>query len=75
MVPYHEGAVAAFRQLGVWSEADQAHNDRLLARQTLLAATWTQMADSELEGEAFRQAWMALRRQALEAEGFDPIWH
>ncbi len=74
VVPYHEGAVRAFRSLGVWSEADQAHNDRLIARQAVLARAWAEMADSTLEGDAFAAAWMDLRRQHLEAEGFDPIW-
>jgi len=74
VVPYHEGAVRAFETLGVWTETDQAHNDRLLARQALLARTWEQMADLDLEDDAFRQAWMEKRRAALQAEGFDPIW-
>ena len=74
MVPYHQGAVAVFRELGVWSEADQAHNDALLERQAVLSAAWARMADSDLEGDAFRAAWMAVREEALTAAGFDPIW-
>ena len=77
VVPYHAGAVDAFRTLGVWKAADQAHNDHLLARQVVLARAWQdwrEMANSELEGEAFRDAWMEKRRAALESEGFDPIW-
>lgn len=74
VVPYHDGAVAVFRELGVWSDADQAHNDLLLQRQAVLAAAWAEMAGSDLEGEAFRSAWMAKRREALSAAGFDPIW-
>jgi TRAP transporter TAXI family solute receptor len=38
-VPYHEGAVAYFKEVGVWSDAIQAHNDRLIARQEALAAS------------------------------------
>ena len=37
-VPYHEGAVAYFKELGVWTDAAQTHNDHLLARQEALAA-------------------------------------
>ena len=74
VVPYHEGAVAVFRELGVWSDEDQAHNDNLLKRQAVLAAAWSEMAESELEGDAFRAAWMAARNEALTAAGFDPIW-
>jgi TRAP transporter TAXI family solute receptor len=75
VVPYHAGAVAAYKTLGVWSDADQAHNDRLLERQALLARTWATMAEVDLEDDAFRTAWMERRRAALIAEGFDPIWH
>ena len=74
VVPYHRGAVSAYRELGVWSDADQAHNDRLLERQGLLAAAWADMAGSDLAGDAFRAAWMEKRREALESAGFDPIW-
>ena len=74
VVPYHRGSVAAFKALGVWSDADQAHNDRLLARQTRLSEAWAEMADSTLEGEAFRDAWMEIRYEALTSAGFDPIW-
>jgi hypothetical protein len=72
VVPYHEGAVRAYRALGVWTAEDQAHNDRLLARQALLARAWRAMP--ALEGEEFRHAWMIRRREALEAGGFDPVW-
>jgi hypothetical protein len=75
VVPYHEGAVQAYRELGVWADADQAHNERLLARQALLARAWLEMEDSSLEGDDFREDWMQRRKAALEAEGFDPIWH
>lgn len=74
VVPYHRGAVAAYKALGVWSDADQAHNDRLLARQAKLREAWAEMAGSELDGEAFREAWMEKRFQALTSAGFDPIW-
>lgn len=74
VVPYHEGAVAAYRALGVWSDADQAHNDALIERQAVLARAWQEMAGTDLEGDAFRAAWMEKRASALEAAGFDPIW-
>lgn len=75
VVPYHQGAVTAFRKLGVWTDADEAHNDRLLERQQLLARAWQAMQPSTLEADAFREAWMARRHAALVADGFDPIWH
>lgn len=74
VVPYHKGAVQAFSSLGVWTDEDQAHNDNLLERQRVLQEAWQTMSDSDLEGDAFRAAWMVERRSALEAAGFDPIW-
>ena len=66
--------MSVFRELGVWTEADQLHNDQLLERQAVLAAAWAEMAGSDLEGDEFRAAWMAKRTAALTAAGFDPIW-
>jgi hypothetical protein len=74
VVPYHKGAVQAFVSLGVWTDEDQAHNDNLLERQRVLREAWQKMSDANLEGDAFRTAWMVERRSALEAAGFDPIW-
>jgi hypothetical protein len=37
VLPYHEGAVRALKEAGVWTPAAQAHNDGLLKRQATLA--------------------------------------
>ncbi|MEZ5560340.1 MAG: TAXI family TRAP transporter solute-binding subunit [Pseudomonadales bacterium] len=75
VVPYHEGAVRYLRAAGVWSDAFEAHNQRLLERQAVLAQAWqahrARSFDSE---EASRAAWLAGRADALEAAGFDPVW-
>lgn len=72
VVPYHEGAVAAFRKLGVWSDADEAHNQSLIERQRVLAATWSDM--QSVSGDDFEAIWMQRRESALLAAGFDPVW-
>jgi TRAP transporter TAXI family solute receptor len=75
VVPYHEGAVRYFRELGVWNEAREAHNQRLLERQRLLAEIWQRVrAEGHASDEALSDAWLAARTQALEAAGFDPVW-
>mgnify|MGYP001174574010 CR=1 FL=1 len=69
VIPYHEGAIRYFKEAGVWTDAAQAHNDRLVARQETLAKAW-----AELEAEApedWNQAWAAKRREALKAGGFE----
>ncbi len=73
VVPYHEGAVAYFKEIGKWGGAEQAHNDELISRQNLLATAWTEM-DKGLEGEAFKTKWMEIRAGYLERGGLDPIW-
>jgi len=74
VVPYHEGAVAAYRSLGVWSDADEAHNNELLRRQAVLAQAWAEYLPQAQAGEGFADGWLARRSAALEAAGFDPIW-
>lgn len=71
-VPYHEGAVAYFKEHGIWTPAAQAHNDKLIARQEALAAAW-----KALKAEApadWQDAWTERRRQALADGGFQPVF-
>jgi TRAP transporter TAXI family solute receptor len=72
VVPFHEGAVRYFKTIGVWSDADDAHNTRLIQRQTVLATAW--QAHQAENPDDFSAAWMVRRAAALDAAGFDPIW-
>jgi len=69
IIPYHAGAVKLFKEQGVWSAEDQAHNDSLLARQDLLMKTWNATG----KGSDYA-AWMKARYEALTAGGYDPVW-
>ena len=73
VVPFHDGAVTYFKEAGVWTAAHQAHNDKLVERQKVLAGAWSKM-DMKLEGDAFAAKWLEARSAALEKAGFDPIW-
>ena len=71
-VPYHAGAVAYFKELGVWSDEAQAHNDRLIARQEALAAAWAALkAENPADWES---AWAERRHQALKDGGFEVVF-
>jgi hypothetical protein len=71
-VPYHDGAVAYFKELGVWSDHAQAHNDRLIARQEVLAAAWKAL---QAENPAdWDRAWAERRPQALKDAGFQVVF-
>ena len=70
--PYHEGAIKYYKEIGTWTDAAQAHNDNLIARQNALTTAW-----KELEAEApsdWEAAWDAKRREALKAGGFEVVF-
>ncbi|KIN65653.1 putative TrapT family, DctP subunit, C4-dicarboxylate periplasmic binding protein [Sulfitobacter noctilucae] len=72
VAPYHEGAVRYYKEIGSWSDEDQAHNDNLVARQAALMAAWEEL---KAEGpDNWAEAWDAKRREALEAGGFDVVF-
>ncbi|MHA6265177.1 TAXI family TRAP transporter solute-binding subunit [Arenibacterium sp. CAU 1754] len=72
VAPYHEGAIRYYKELGVWTDEAQAHNDNLVARQAALMKAW-----EELKAEApdnWEEAWDAKRREALAAGGFAVVF-
>jgi len=55
-----------------WTDAAQAHNDNLVARQAALKAAWEEL---KAEGPAdWEAAWDAKRREALAAGGFEIVF-
>lgn len=75
LVPYHPGAIAYLKSAGKWSAAAQANNDKLIKRQQVLKAAWTEMqAKSVADDKAFETEWMKLRAAKLKAAGMDPIF-
>lgn len=70
--PYHEGAIRYYKEIGKWSDAAQAHNDKLIARQTALKAAWDKLAAENPSDWA--AAWDAKRREALKAGGFEIVF-
>jgi len=76
VVPYHEGAVRALKEAGVWQPGHEAHNQGLLKRQATLASAWSTYLKSnppEDKGD-FTKGWLAARKGALTAAGMDPIF-
>jgi len=76
VLPYHEGAVRAMKEAGVWTPAAQQHNDALLKRQATLAAAWgayTKASPSD-DKDAFYKGWAAARKAALVKAGMDPVF-
>ena len=69
VMPYHPGAIAYFKEKGVWTDKDEAHNKNLLDRQDVLAATWKKVEGMNLSDEEHEKTWMKERAAALEAAG------
>ena len=75
VVPYHEGAVNYWREIGVWTDEIDAHNRELIRRQEVLEAAWSEVtAENIRDADQFQASWMQVRAQRLEAAGFDPVW-
>lgn len=76
VVPFHDGAIEALRQAGVWTAEHDAHNRMLVRRQAMLAAAWADYAKSAervTDSVVFLNGWMTARRAALLAAGLDPV--
>lgn len=76
VVPYHDGAIRAYREAGLWTKKHDAHNQALLKRQDVLAAAWKAfVANSPPEDkDAFRKAWTSVRSVALSKAGLDVVF-
>lgn len=75
VAPYHEGAIRAFKEKGVWTEAAQKHNDGLVKRQRVMHDAWkAYKAKGPSDEEAFAKGWMKARAAALTKAGMDPVF-
>lgn len=69
-LPYHPGAIRYFKEIGVWTEAAATNQARNLQRQEVLKKAWDGFLPTAPSAyEAFEEAWLAVRLQALEAAG------
>ncbi len=74
VIPFHDGAIRFWKEKGKWGAAEQAHNDKLLQRQKVLATAWAEVKKgSHANDEAFVSAWQKARAAALTKAGFDPV--
>jgi len=76
VLPYHEGAVRAFREAGVWKPEHEAHNQALLKRQQVLADAWSAYLKSNPSDDkaAFGKGWLAARAAALRKTGLPTVF-
>ncbi len=69
IVPYHEGAVKYFKEIGKWSDAAEAHNQGLISRQDVLIKAYADYKATNPSEDAFKDGWTAARTAALTAAG------
>jgi TRAP transporter TAXI family solute receptor len=78
VVPYHAGAVRYYKERGVWKDAHQAHNEKLIKRQDVLAKAWdralAERDEKKVKIKDFAPLWMKQRTDALKAAGLEPYW-
>ena len=76
VLPYHDGAVRALKEAGVWTAEAQKHNDMLVKRQDTMGKAWTEFnkANPPTDKDAFAKAWMAARKSALEKVGLPSVF-
>ena len=76
VLPYHEGAVKALKEAGVWKAEHEAHNQKLVKRQDTLVAAWDKFVKSSPpeDKDAFTKGWMSARKAALAGVGMDPVF-
>ncbi len=72
--PYHAGAIKYYKEKGVWSAADDAHNAALLKRQAVLAKAWNAYKSSAAEGDGFQAGWLEARAAALKDAGMEVVF-
>ncbi len=69
-IPYHEGAIRYFREIGEWTEEAEATQQANLRRQQVLMDAFEAFLPNAPEGlREFDAAWLEYRTAALEAEG------
>jgi len=69
-IPYHEGAIRYFKEIGIWTPEAEAKQQENLNRQRVLMEAWQAYWPGASEDRAtFEQGWQVFREQALEAQG------
>lgn len=75
VIPYHDGAIRAFKAKGAWTDAAQKHNDGLVRRQHVLLDAWKAFTVNGPAGDkAFADGWSTNRTIALQKAGLDPAF-
>ena len=66
-IPFHQGAVRYLKEIGVWTDEDQAWNERRQARMDAMTEAWESFLSENggLSEAEFAEAWMARRSEII----------
>ena len=65
VMPYHKGAIKYFQEVGIWSDAAQAHQDMLVRRQNALIKAFKNYKSTNPDDDSFVSGWRYLREITL----------
>ncbi len=76
VLPYHDGAIRALKEAGVWKSEHDQHQARAVMRQDTLANAWNAFLKTNPpeNSDALKKAWMTARTEALKKAGLDAIF-
>ncbi len=74
IVPYHLGAIRYFKEVGVWTDNYDLHNQSLVYRQQVLKSAWEGINNTDEKKSDFEDIWLAARNAALSEAGLDTVW-
>jgi len=78
-IPFHEGAVRYYKEIGAWTAENDKNNQLMLKRQSVLEEAWekalAQAADEKVKAKEYPQFWMGMRAEALEKAGFPVVYY
>ncbi|WP_114389321.1 TAXI family TRAP transporter solute-binding subunit [Notoacmeibacter marinus] len=64
-VPFHEGAVRYLKEKGIWTDEDEAWNQKRIERMDAMAKAWEEFKpqNESMSEEDYTEAWMAKRAE------------
>ncbi len=69
-IPYHEGAIRYFREIGIWTAEAETKQQENLQRQQILMDAWAAYSrNAPVDRAEFENGWLEFREQILQQRG------
>ncbi len=63
--PFHEGAIKYFKEIGIWTDNAQSHQDQLIHRQQQLRSAFDAYKGKNPDEKTFKSGWQQIRDATL----------